>query len=129
MNYFDNGRGNAADPLNYYRDHRYELGTIITAEVSFPGLSYDYPYCLELRDDQGNRLFLSGLAAGYSGDAPRAAMDVLIDAGFPATDAQRVMHDRQVTLRHSTWPSDLPSSSPLAEAHEHDDVRSQARTR
>jgi hypothetical protein len=104
VNYFDNGLGDAADSLAYYRNHRHELGAIVAAEVAFPGLSEHYPYCLELRDDRGNRMYLSGLTAGYAGEAPRAAMEVLIDAGFAAADAQRVLHDRQVTLRQPWRP-------------------------
>jgi hypothetical protein len=125
MNYFDDGLGVTADSLNYYRDHRHLLGTIIAAEVSFPGLSDHYPYCFELRDDQGNRMFLSGFAAGYPGEAPRGAMEALIDAGFPACDAQRVMVDRQVTLRQPVWPPDaLP---PLQDDRE--PPRSEVRSR
>jgi hypothetical protein len=110
MNYFDNGLGVTADSIAYYRDHRQDLGAIVAAEVSFPGISDHYPYCLELRDDRGNRMFLSGLTAGYPGEGPRAAMEVLVDAGFPATDALRVMHDRQVFIRQAMWPPepDLP---------------------
>lgn len=104
MNYFDNGLGVTADSIAYYRDHRHELGTILSAEVTFPGISDHYPFCFELRDDRGNRMFLSGLAAGYPGDAPRAAMETLIDAGFPVVAAERVFRDRQVVLRHPTWP-------------------------
>jgi hypothetical protein len=113
MNYFDNGLGNTADSIAYYRDHRHELGTILAAEVSFPGLSGHYPYCFELRDDRGNRLFLSGLTAGYAGEGPRGAMEVLVEAGFGVTDAQRVFHDRQVVLRQPTWPPDGLPSTPL----------------
>jgi hypothetical protein len=106
MNYVDNGLGVTADSIAYYREHRHELGTILAAEVAFPGLSDHYPYCFELRDDAGNRMFLSGLTAGYPGEGPRAAMETLIDAGFPAVDAQRVFRDRQVTLRQPSWPPD-----------------------
>jgi hypothetical protein len=106
MNYFDNGLGITADSIAYYRDHRPELGTIIAAEVSFPGMSDHYPYCFELRDDRGNRLFLSGLTTGYAGESPRGAMEVLVDAGFPIVEAQRVMVDRLVVLRQATWPPD-----------------------
>jgi hypothetical protein len=106
VNFFDNGLGVTADSISYYRDNRFQLGTIIAAEVVFPGLADHYPYCFELRDDRGNRMFLSGLTAGYPGEGPRAAMELLVDAGFPATDARRVFHDQQVTLRQPTWPSD-----------------------
>jgi hypothetical protein len=112
MNYFDNGLGVTADSLAYYRDHRHELGLIIAAEVSFPGLSDHYPYCFELRDDRGNRMFLSGLTAGYVGEGPRGAMEVLAEVGFSAVEAQRVMHDRQVILRQGGWPP-TPELPPL----------------
>jgi hypothetical protein len=113
MNYFDNGLGIAADSIAYYRDHRHELGTILVAEVSFPGLSDHHPYCFELRDDCGNRIFLSGLTAGYAGEGPRGAMEILIDAGFGVTDSQRVFHDRQVVLRQPSWPPEPLPSAPL----------------
>jgi hypothetical protein len=106
MNLFDDGQGDIQASIAYFRDHRDELGCIIAAEISAPGLSDHYPYCLELRDDRGNRLFLSGPSAGYPGDASRAAMAILVDAGFKAVDAQRVFRDRQVILRQPTWPPD-----------------------
>jgi hypothetical protein len=117
MNYFDNGLGITADSIAYYRDHRHELGMIIVAEVSFPGMSDHYPYCFELRDDRGNRMFLSGLTTGYAGEGPRGAMEILVDAGFPVVDAQRVMVDRQVVLRQPVWPPDAlaPEEHVLAE--------------
>ena len=128
MNFFDNGLGNAADSIAYYRDHRHELGTILAAEVSFPGLSDHYPYCFELRDDRGNRLFLSGLTAGYAGEGPRGAMEVLVEAGFGVTDAQRVFHDRQVVLRQPTWPPEpLPSTPALTRARTTEHVMSRTR--
>jgi|SRR5579885_695465 len=106
MDLRDNGMGITADSLAYYHEHRDQLGTVIAAEVSFPGLSDHYPYCFELRDDRGNRMFLSGLTAGYAGEGPRGAMEVLVSAGFPAADAQRVMYERQVLLRQAIWPPD-----------------------
>jgi hypothetical protein len=126
MNYFDNGQGITAESVDYYREHRHELGTFVSAEVSFPGLSEHYPYCFELRDDRGNRMFLSGLTAGYAGEGPRAAMEILIEAGFPAADAQRVFHDRQVIFRQPVWPPDpeLPPLTPrLREASDRFAVR------
>ncbi|HWA67425.1 MAG TPA: hypothetical protein VG899_13780 [Mycobacteriales bacterium] len=129
MNYFDSGDGNPAGSIAYYRDHRHELGTIIAAEISFPGLSEHYPYCFELRDDQGNRMFLSGLTAGYPGEAPRAAMETLIDAGFGVADAERVFRDRQVLLRQPTWPPDpdLPPSHVRCDASRGDAVVARGR--
>jgi hypothetical protein len=115
MNFFDDGQSTAAQSIAYYRDHRHELGTIVAAEVSFPDLSDHYPYCLELRDDRGNRMFLSGVTSGYAGEAPRAAMEILVDAGFSVVDAQRVFVDRQVVLRQGIWPPDpLPPGLPDA---------------
>jgi hypothetical protein len=64
VNYFDNGLGITADSLRFYRHHRHELAAIVAAEGSVPGLSDHHPHCLELRDDHGNRTFLSGLTAG-----------------------------------------------------------------
>jgi hypothetical protein len=112
MNFFDNGLGITADSLAFFREHRHQLGSVVAAEVSFPGLSDHYPYCFELRDDRGNRMFLSGLTAGYSGEGPRGAMEALVEVGFPITDAQRVMHDRQVILRQGSWPPD-PELPPM----------------
>jgi hypothetical protein len=117
MDYFDDGTASAEQSLAYFREHRHELGAIVAAAVSFPGLSEHYPYCLELWDDQGNQMFLSGLCSGYPGESPRAAMELLVDAGFPVVDTQRVMHDRQVSLHQPSWPArvSLDLRGPLAE--------------
>jgi hypothetical protein len=40
-------------------------------------------------------------------------MEILIDAGFGVTDAQRVFHDRQVVLRQPTWPPEPFPSAPV----------------
>jgi hypothetical protein len=101
VNYYDNGLGITADSLAYYREHRQKLGAFVAAEARFPGLHNRYPYCLELRDDRGNRILLSGFGAGYDNAASRGAVEVLIDAGFPSLDAQQVLRKREVTLLYS----------------------------
>ena len=90
----DDGQGEATASLAFFRDHRWRLGQIITAAVTFPGLTGDDPYTLVLRDSRGARMLLSGCAAGYPGDAPRTAMQVLVEAGFAADAAAAVFtHD------------------------------------
>ncbi len=88
----------SADSLGYYRDYQHELGRIVDATVSFPGLGEDEPYTLVLRDDCGGRLMLSGAAAGYPGEGPRIAMQMLIEAGFTAEIARTGFTHRLLRL-------------------------------
>jgi hypothetical protein len=99
MYHFDNGSGVTADSLSYYRDNRHLLGQVIEARVHFPGAGGPYPYCFELADDQGNHMWLSGVTAGYRGEGPRGAMEILIDAGFDIDRAGAVLHDMHVVLQ------------------------------
>lgn len=105
--YFDAGAGSTDDSLAYYDSHRAALGMIVVAEVSSPALADHYPYCLQLRDEHGNRMFLSGATAGFHGDGPRAARRILLQAGFSAVDAHRVLRDPQVILRQPAWPPEV----------------------
>jgi hypothetical protein len=99
MHYLDNGLGITEDSLRYYREGREELGRVITARVTSAALCEHPPYTFELHDDQGNHMWLSGLAAGSGSAAARAAMDVLIEVGFDADVADLVLTDREVELR------------------------------
>ena len=86
--------GDAMASLAFFRDHRSRLGPIVSAAVTFPGLTGDDPFTVVLRDAGGRRMLLSGAADGCSGDAPRAALQVLVEAGFAANIAQAVLtHD------------------------------------
>lgn len=107
MYHFDNGSGVTADSLSYYRDNRHLLGDIIEARVHFPGSGGPYPYCFELADDQGNHMWLSGVTAGYPGEGPRGAMEILVDAGFAVERAKAVLHDMHVALHASDLAHDL----------------------
>lgn len=98
MYYFDNGSGVTADSLEYYRDNRHRLGQVVEARVHFPGTGGPYPYCMELADDVGNHMWLSGVTAGYAGEGPRGAVEILIDAGFAVDRAEAVFRDMRVVL-------------------------------
>ena len=98
MTWQDDGAGVSADSLAYYRDHRHELGRIVQAAVTFPGLGDDDPYTMVLRDDRGTRMLLSGCPTGYAVAAPRAAMEILVEAGFAAEIAQVVFTHRVVRM-------------------------------
>jgi hypothetical protein len=98
MTWQDDGFGVSADSVGYYREHRHELGCIVQAAVTFPGLGDDDPYTMVLRDDRGARMLLSGCTAGYAGECPRTAMEILIEAGFDAEIAQVVFTHRVVRM-------------------------------
>lgn len=80
----DDGHGDAAASLAFFREHRWRLGSVVSAAVTSPSLSGDDPFTLILRDSRGTRMLLSGCAAGYAGDAPCTARQVLVEAGFSA---------------------------------------------
>lgn len=110
MDYLDLGNGSSAESIAFFREHRDRLGELVAAEVYFPGTGGAYPHCAALRDGAGNVIWLSGLAAGYPGEGPRAAMQVLVEAGFPAEQARTVFTERAVTLTRTPAPPGRPSA-------------------
>lgn len=105
MRLYDDGHGNAAASLHFYRDHAHLLGPIVGAQVWFPGLGGPYPYCMVLHDRVGQELWLSGAAAGYPGEAPRVAMQILVEAGFPAEQAAQVFDRTALQLTRPAAPA------------------------
>lgn len=95
----DEGNGITRDSVRFFRDHRHELGEITSAELRFPGFGDPFdPYLMVLRDANGNEMRLSGCTTGYNGEGPRAAMQLLVEAGFPATHAQGVFSEPTIVL-------------------------------
>lgn len=87
----DYGNGITRDSLQFFREHRHQLGEIVEASVRFPGFEDPHdPYLMVLRDDRGGEMLLSGCTAGYPGEGPRGAMEVLVEAGWPADQAALV---------------------------------------
>lgn len=105
MHLFDDGNGITADSRRFFRDHRHQLGDIVEAQVFFPGSAGPSPYACILGDTDGNKLWLSGFAAGYPGEGPRAAMEALVEVGFPAEQAREVFTHSPVRLRREPLPS------------------------
>ena len=99
MHLFDDGGGITADSTRFFRDNRHLLGDIVEAQVFFPGSGGPLPYSCVLGDADGNKMWLSGLAAGYPGEGPRAAMQVLVESGFDAIAAREVFTHSPVRLR------------------------------
>jgi hypothetical protein len=99
MHLFDDGGGITADSRNFYRENRHKLGEIVEAQVFFPGSAGPSPYSCILGDADGNKMWLSGVAAGYSGEGPRLAMEILVEVGFPAEDAREVFLRTPVRLQ------------------------------
>jgi hypothetical protein len=105
MHYFDSGNGNTADSVAFFQQNRRELGDIVQAQVFSPHHEGPSPYTFVLTDTDGNTLWLSGLAAGYIGEGPRAAVQALLDCGVPDPDAEQVLTRSPVRLRRDTQPS------------------------
>lgn len=105
MHYLDSGNGNTADSLAFYNTHRQMLGDIVQAQIFSPHHEGPSPYTFVLTDTFGNTLWLSGLAAGYPGEGPRAAVQTLVDCGFPDRDAQQVLTHSPVRLRRDLEPA------------------------
>ena len=98
MHLFDDGGGITTDSRDFYRDNRHRLGEIIEAQVFFPGSAGPSPYSCILGDADGNKMWLSGVAAGYAGEGPRLAMEILVEAGFAAEQARDVFVRTPVRL-------------------------------
>lgn len=96
---------NAAAGLEFFRDHRHRLGHIVCARVR-AGAEAGAGHTLILRDDAGAELRLSGPAAGRPNEAARLAMQVLVEAGFPAEQARRVFTEPNLHLHHNPRPAD-----------------------
>jgi hypothetical protein len=106
MRYSDNGSGVTRDSLEFFREHRHRLGEIVEASVRFPGFDDPYnPYLMVLRDAAGDEIALSGCTVGYPGEGPRGAMQVLVESGWPAEQAQQVFTSGRLTLRRDPAPT------------------------
>ena len=99
MHLFDDGGGITADSRNFFRDNRHKLGEIVEAQVFFPGSAGPSPYSCILGDADGNKMWLSGVAAGYAGEGPRVAMEILVEVGFAAEQARDVFVRTPVRLQ------------------------------
>lgn len=104
MHYFDSGNGNTADSLVFFNDHRQMLGEVVAAQGFSPHHEGPSPYTFILTDTHSNTLWLSGLAAGYHGEGPRAALRTLIDCGFPDDEAKQVLTRSPLRLRRELEP-------------------------
>ena len=104
MHYLDNGKGNTADSLTFFNNHKPLLGDITQAQVFSPHHEGPSPYTFVLTDTNGNTIWLSGLAAGYIGEGPRGAMRTLLDCGFTNEEAQQVLTRSPVRLRRELEP-------------------------
>jgi len=91
MRYIDTGNGVTRDSIAFFREHRHRLDEIVEASVRFPGFDDPHnPYLMVLRDGHGDEMHLSGCSAGYPGEGPRGAMQVLVEAGWSADQAALV---------------------------------------
>lgn len=87
MRLADDGHGDPAASLAFFRDHRHHLGAVLDALIS----PYrPNRYSLLLRDADGNELRLSGTSCGDASERTRIAMLVLVECGFPADTAAAV---------------------------------------
>ncbi len=116
MNFCDDANGIAAASLAFYREHAHRLGDVVEAIVRFPGWDADGPprHHLMLRNATGDQLHLSGAAAGYPGEAPRTAMQVLVESGFPAEQARRVFTEPDLRLTRRPVTPTRPATEPDA---------------
>jgi hypothetical protein len=110
MRYSDSGNGITADSISFFRDHRHQLGPIVTADLKFPGFEDPPdPYLMLLRDDDGNEIRLSGCTTGYPGEGPRGAMLVLLEAGWPVEESRQVFTAATLNLaRNETVTQPTP---------------------
>ena len=112
MRYIDNGNGVTRDSIAFFREHRHQLNEIVEATVRFPGFDDPHnPYLMALRDDRGDEMLLSGCTAGYAGEGPRGAMQVLVEAGWPADQAALVFTTPTLHLERQAGAAPGPTMS------------------
>jgi hypothetical protein len=118
MRYSDSGNGIAADSLDFYRQHRHQLGSITSAQLRFPGFDDPHdPYLMVVRDEAGNEIALSGCTTGYHGEGPRAAIRLLVEEGWAPIVANRVLTAATLSLTrnaavHARNPTRSRSAAP-----------------
>ena len=99
MRISDPGTGITRESLEFYRDHRHELGDVREVTVRFPGYDDPHdPYLLVLRDSRGDELRLSGCTTGYVGEGPHGTMRLLIEEGCPVVHAMVVLRAATATF-------------------------------
>lgn len=92
MRMSDAGNGITRDSLDFYRDHRHQLGDVREVTVRFPGYDDPHdPYLLVVRDGRDDEIRLSGCTTGYVGEGPHGTMRVLIEEGCPVVHAMVVL--------------------------------------
>jgi hypothetical protein len=116
MDYHDSGAGVARDSLAYFHDHIGSLAPIIVADIHDAGEDWPNPYHLILHDRSGNRMALSGCAAGTFGEPAREAVRVLIESGFDAIQARRALAEAPLQLTRQEVSPTYPCA---AAAHSH----------
>lgn len=99
----DAGSGITRDSVMFFREHRHELGEVTRVAVRFPAFADPYdPYTMAMRDEDGNEMLLSGCTAGYVGEGPRAAMQILAELGFDPVQAQQVFTHPELLLNKNS---------------------------
>lgn len=107
----DPGTGMPRDSIACCREHRHRLGDTVEATVRFPGFEDPHnPYLMMLRDPRGNELLLSGCTAGYAGEGPRGAVQVLVESGWPPDQAALVFTTAVVHLERDADAGVEPGS-------------------
>jgi hypothetical protein len=99
MRYSDSGNGVTVDSIAFFRDHRDQIGPIVTADLRFPG--FDDPtdaYLMVLQDEVGDEIRLSGCTTGYPGEGPRGAMLVLLETGWSVEESRQVFTAATLSL-------------------------------
>jgi hypothetical protein len=104
MKFADSGNGVTQDSLAYFHGHIGSLGPIVVADVLDSGDGWPCPYHLMLHDGAGNRMALSGCAGGTHGEPARGATQILVEAGFSAGQARRVLAEAPLRLTRSETP-------------------------
>ena len=103
MQFQDAGTGVTRDSIAFFREYRHRLGDIVQASIRFPGFDDPHnPYLMVLRDTKGDQMLLSGCTAGYPGEGPRGAMQVLVESGWPPDQAALVFTTAVVHLERDS---------------------------
>ena len=96
MIYLDDGYHISEKSLAFFREHKHLIGEIESIKMtSYTNLEIIYP--LKVIGNVGE-IWLSGCAAGYTGEGPHATVQILTELGYPDDALQVVFGNREFKL-------------------------------
>ncbi len=102
----DDGGGITRESLEFWNQHKGDIGKILTVDVSDEGLhtedrksesgiTYPVEYNTLITGTQGT-ILLSGCNCGYGGEGPNGTAKILAELGLTLTQARAIMWQKRI---------------------------------